>query len=83
MCMTGSALAPVIIPVVVIVALAAWLAMVFYADGQPRRALRRTASEPGAVPAAITPRPLQPEVTAGDGKDAGGYPQPVPARRAA
>jgi hypothetical protein len=34
--MTGSLLAHIIIPVVTVLALAAWLAMVFYADAHPR-----------------------------------------------
>jgi hypothetical protein len=34
--MTGSLLAHVIVPVVSVLALAAWLAMVFYADAHPR-----------------------------------------------
>jgi hypothetical protein len=47
--MTGSALAPVVIPIVVVVALAAWLAMVYYADAHPGYRTRRTVGEPGAV----------------------------------
>ena len=42
--MTGSLLAHVIVPVVSVLALAAWLAMVFYADAHPhwkKPALRR------------------------------------------
>lgn len=35
--MTGSVLAAVIIPIVVVIALAAWLAMVYYADAHPGR----------------------------------------------
>jgi hypothetical protein len=34
--MTGSLLAHIVIPVVTVLALAAWLAMVFYADAHPR-----------------------------------------------
>jgi hypothetical protein len=34
--MTGSLLAHIMIPVVSVLALAAWLAMVFYADAHPR-----------------------------------------------
>jgi len=34
--MTGSSLAPVIIPIVVTISLAAWLLMVYYADNHPR-----------------------------------------------
>ena len=33
--MTGSALAPVVIPIVAFLALAAWLGMVYYADAHP------------------------------------------------
>jgi hypothetical protein len=81
--MTGSAVAPVVIPVVIIVALAAWLAMVFYADAHPPHAGRRTASEPGTAPADIAPRPVRPEASARDGEDATGGPSPAPARHAA
>ncbi len=79
--MTGSALAPVIISVVAIAALAAWLAMVFYADAHPSQAGRRTAREPGSV-AAVGPRPV-PETGARDGEETSGAPEPVPSRRAA
>ena len=33
--MTGSSLAPVVIPIVAMFSLAAWLAMIFYADRHP------------------------------------------------
>lgn len=35
--MTGSSLIPIILPIVAIVALAAWLGMVFWADAHPVR----------------------------------------------
>lgn len=34
--MTGSFLAPIITPIVAIIALACWMGMVFWADGHPR-----------------------------------------------
>ena len=33
--MTGSSLAPIVIPIVAMVSLAAWLAVIFYADRHP------------------------------------------------
>ncbi len=33
--MTGSSLAPIVIPIVVVISLAAWLFMVYYADSHP------------------------------------------------
>lgn len=45
--MTGSALALVIIPVVVVIVLAAWLALVFHADAHPGHAARAAAAERG------------------------------------
>ena len=45
--MTGSPLAPVIIPVVAVIVLAAWLALVFYADAHPGHAARAAAAERG------------------------------------
>ena len=43
--MTGSPLAPIVIPVVVVIALAAWLAVVFCADAHPGHAARDKAAE--------------------------------------
>jgi hypothetical protein len=34
--MTGSSLAPVIIPIIAMIGLAAWITMVYYADSHPR-----------------------------------------------
>jgi hypothetical protein len=45
--MTGSPLAPVIIPVVVVIVLATWLALVFYADAHPGHVGRAAAAEHG------------------------------------
>jgi len=45
--MTGSPLAPVIIPIVAVIALAAWLAMVFYADARPGHTVRDAAARQG------------------------------------
>lgn len=43
--MTGSSLAPVVIPIVVMFGLAAWLVMVFYAGSHPQWKDRTSASE--------------------------------------
>jgi hypothetical protein len=59
--MTGSSLAPVVVPIVVTIALALWLGIVFYAAGHPEwkahatRTLRVTGAEgqpetPGQAP---------------------------------
>ena len=47
--MTGSSLAPLIIPIVVACALAVWLGMVFYADARPGWKAHRTALERGVA----------------------------------
>jgi hypothetical protein len=45
--MTGSSLAPVVIPIVVAIGLAAWIFMVFYADSHPYwRGQATTLSQP-------------------------------------
>ena len=49
--MTGSNLAAIVIPIVVMFSLGVWIALVFYADSHPRWR-QRTAPEPNAVPAA-------------------------------
>ena len=43
--MTGSPLAPVVIAIVSVIALAAWLAMVFYADAHPPQAQNHVTAE--------------------------------------
>jgi hypothetical protein len=55
--MTGSPLVGVIVPVVGVIVLAAWLALVFYADAHPGHAARATAAERG----------IGSETTSGDG----------------
>jgi hypothetical protein len=77
--MTGSALAPV-----VVVALAAWLAMIYYADAHPGYRTRRTASEPGAVHADTPQGPVCPDgKVPQDGDEASGeWARPATARRA-
>jgi hypothetical protein len=50
--MTGSSLVPFIVPVVAALALAAWLAMVFYAEAHPRWKTHSAAQAPRAVGAA-------------------------------
>jgi hypothetical protein len=46
--MTGSTLAAVVIPIVVVIVLAVWLAMVFYADSHPRWRTSGTTSGRGS-----------------------------------
>jgi len=48
--MTGSALAPIIIPIVALIALAAWLAMIFYAEAHPGHIRHGASSGPGTTP---------------------------------
>lgn len=84
--MTGSALAPVIIPIVAIVALAAWLTLVFYADAHPSwHAGQGTAAQPAAAEPGPggAPRPTGPDVCACDGENASSEPAPVASGRAA
>lgn len=47
--MTGSFWAPIIIPIVAVPALAAWLALVWYAAAHPRWKAHRAASAPGVT----------------------------------
>src|SRR5215470_6791962 len=49
--MTGSNLAAIVIPIVVMFSLGVWIALVFYADSHPRWR-QRTAPAPKAAPAA-------------------------------
>jgi hypothetical protein len=52
--MTGSFLVPIIVPIVALIALGAWLGMVFWADAHPGR--KADAAAPGAgVTAADVP----------------------------
>lgn len=44
--MTGSGLAPIVIPIVTVIVLAIWLALVFYADAHPQWKSQRTAHSP-------------------------------------
>jgi hypothetical protein len=82
--MTGSALAPFVIPIVVIVALAAWLALVFHADAHPSwHADLGTASGSGPARADASPRPAHTDSGAHDGEGTGSEPAPVEARHAA
>jgi hypothetical protein len=52
--MTGSSLAPIVIPIVVMFSLAAWIVMVFYAASHPQWRDRST-----AVPQNMQPRQIQ------------------------
>lgn len=47
--MTGSFWAPIIIPIVAVLALAAWLALVWYAAAHPQWKVHRAASAPGVT----------------------------------
>jgi len=53
--MTGSSLAPIIIPIVVVPALAAWLGLIWYASAHPGWKAHRVAAEAGT--AGAMPRP--------------------------
>jgi hypothetical protein len=65
--MTGSSLVPIILPIVAIVALAAWLGMVFWADAHPGRKVPGAeaagadvppvTAAPGAAPGSELPPP--------------------------
>jgi len=44
--MTGSSLAPIIIPIVAMIALSGWLAMVYYANAHPEWKAHRAAPNP-------------------------------------
>jgi len=83
--MSGSALAPLIIPIVVVPALAIWLIMVYYADSHPwwrtrgqlpaqRDSEPGTAALPGPVVDVPAPRRAEPEAASAE--------QPVAATRA-
>jgi len=51
--MTGSNLAAIVIPIVVMFSLGVWIALVFYADSHPRWR-QRTAPAPSTAPAALS-----------------------------
>ena len=56
--MTGSSLAPVVIPIVVAISLAAWIFMVFYADSHPGwRGQATTSKQPRTGASAAGRRP--------------------------
>jgi len=95
--MTGSALAPIVIPIVVTIALAAWLAIVFYAGAHPQWKAHRTSRKPGgtgtASPADAHAQSMRREVAlvakgsqeageAGTDDDAGRTASPLPRRAA-
>jgi len=69
--MTGSALVPIFIPVVV-VALAAWLALVYYADAHPGYRTRKTAGESDAVHADTAHEAVRPDGKASQHGDEAG-----------
>jgi hypothetical protein len=51
--MTGSFWAPIVIPIVVVPALAAWLALVWYADAHPRWKAHSAVPTPGVTGAMV------------------------------
>ena len=64
--MTGSSLAPVVIPIVVVILLAMWLFMVYYADSHPEPGVKSRTPGPGrSGPAALAdwrpPVPRRPD----------------------
>ncbi len=54
--MTGSSLAPIIIPIVVMASLAAWLILVFHAANHPQWSKSPAREQPGSQPAALAGR---------------------------
>lgn len=95
--MTGSSLAPIVIPIVVTIALAVWLAMVYYAAARPEWKAHAAPSRPpvsGAEEHPDTRRQAPPDKVAaaaahstdaaepGTGEDHGQAPPAVPRRAA-
>lgn len=79
--MTGSSMAPVIIPIVVASALAVWLGLVFYADARPgwkahRAALGRSAGDTKPSVGARGPTERQDVMVAARGGPAAADPGP-------
>jgi len=60
--MTGSSLVPVIVPIVAVLAMAAWLGLVFYAAAHPR--WKRYDVLPGSANAAAPGTPGEPALPA-------------------
>ena len=54
--MTGSALAPIVIPIVVTISLAIWLIMVYHAASHPQWGSRPGRRHAGPQPAALADR---------------------------
>ena len=54
--MTGSSLAPIVIPVVMAISLAAWLIMVFHAANHPQWGSRPARRHADSQPAALADR---------------------------
>jgi hypothetical protein len=80
--MTGSVAAPFIIPFIM-VGLAIWLVLVFYADAHPRNAGREPASEPRETRAEAVLRPADRDVSSGDSDQGSGAQAPAEVPRAA
>ncbi len=92
--MTGSALVPVIVPIGMVIVLAVWLALVFWADAHPvakrdqaaRDAKIITVSrdqQPAAPPPAATPLTAPPSTAPPSTAPPSTAPQPAAARHAA
>jgi hypothetical protein len=60
--MTGSSLAPVIVPIVAVLAMAVWLGLVFYASAHPR--WKRYDVLAGSAPGALSRGPGAPALPA-------------------
>jgi hypothetical protein len=59
--MSGSALTPFLVPII-IVGLAIWLGLIFYADAHPQRAAGKQLKEPTPTSADVAPPPVSREI---------------------
>ena len=69
--MTGSFWAPTIIPIVIVPALAAWLALVWYADAHPRWKAHSAVPTPSITGATVS-ADISRQITRGDAVTVGG-----------
>jgi hypothetical protein len=83
--MTGSPLVPIVVPIVALICLGAWIALVFYANSHP--GWRHRGSGAGSGQAPRTAQPDGQDAAQPDGQDAAPPASPTPpappARRAA
>lgn len=63
--MTGSSLAPIIVPIVAFIALAAWLGMVFWADAHPEWKPHAAIPGPEITSAGVPPAAAEPGASHG------------------